>query len=236
MAYAQRDSTQLHFDVHGPDDGPAVLAIAPGGMRSEASRWGAAPFDPRVGLPDHRVIAMDQRNAGRSRGPIEADHGWATHTADQLAVLDHLGIDEVSVIGMCIGGPYALRLVQAAPDRVRSAVLLQPIGLHENREAFHRMFDAWREEVAPAHPEADAARWQAYRSAMFGGDFLFGASRDDARACAAPVLLLRGDDLYHPGPVSDELAEILPTVTYVERWKHDDLREHTAQIIRSFLS
>ena len=39
----------------------------------------------------YRVMAMDQRNAGRSRSAIAADHGWHTYAADHLALMDHLG-------------------------------------------------------------------------------------------------------------------------------------------------
>ena len=38
-----------------------------------------------------------------------------------LALLDHLGIDRFHVAGMCIGGPYIMGLIQAAPQRVFEA-------------------------------------------------------------------------------------------------------------------
>ena len=47
-----------------------------------------------------RVIAMDQRNAGESRGPISGNDGWHTYTADQLALMDHLGVGCFHVVGV----------------------------------------------------------------------------------------------------------------------------------------
>jgi pimeloyl-ACP methyl ester carboxylesterase len=39
----------------------------------------------------YQMIAMDQRNAGRSAGPLEAGDPWGAYAAGHLAVMDHLG-------------------------------------------------------------------------------------------------------------------------------------------------
>ena len=57
---------------------------------------------------------------------------------DQLALLDHLGIERFHVAGMCIGGSFIMELIEAAPERVASAVMLQPIGFEGNRQAYFR--------------------------------------------------------------------------------------------------
>jgi hypothetical protein len=46
----------------------------------------------------HRVIVMDQRNAGASTAPVTGEESWATYTADHLALPDHLGVDEFAVL------------------------------------------------------------------------------------------------------------------------------------------
>src|SRR6516162_3465335 len=136
-----RGETSLHYEVSG--DGFPLLLFAPGGMRSSIALWARAPFDPIRELSSKfRVIAMDQRNAGRSRGPIEPTDGWATYTSDHVALLDALGVARCHVLGMCIGSAFCLSLAVRAPERVVAAVLEQPIGLSEsNREVFHQMFD-----------------------------------------------------------------------------------------------
>ncbi len=96
---------------------------------------------------------MDQRNAGQSSARVSPTDGWHVFTEDQLALMDHVGANRFHVAGMCIGGPYALGLIQAAPERVASAVLFQTIGLSDNRQAFYEMFDGWTAEQHPAHPE-----------------------------------------------------------------------------------
>ena len=44
---------------------------------------------------------MDQRNAGRSRGPLPLEDPWGAFVGDQLGLMDHLGIDRFLVIGCC---------------------------------------------------------------------------------------------------------------------------------------
>lgn len=234
MAIFERDGAQIHYEVRG--EGPPVLLIAPGGMRSSRAAWQRSPWDPMALADRFRVIAMDQRNAGASTAPICGDDGWSTYTADQMGLLDHLGIERFGVVGMCIGGPYIMGLVRAAPERVAAAVLMQPIGLQGNRKAFFDLFDAWAEELRDAHPEADPGAWESFRNNMFGGDFMFGASRDDVAACRAPLLVLMGNDLYHPQSISRAVAELAPRATLIERWKEPDHLEATDQAIRSFLT
>src|SRR5688500_12783986 len=123
-------------------------------MRSTIERWGGAPWDPRTELAaDFRVIAMDQSNAGQSSAPVRSGDGWDTYAADHVALLDELRIDQCHVLGGCIGGAFCLSLIRAASERVRAAVLQQPIGLGgENRYAFHELFDGWAEELRKRLP------------------------------------------------------------------------------------
>ena len=106
-------------------------------MKSSLDFWQNTPWDPRKELfQKYRVIAMDQRNAGRSVAPVTAEDGWQCYIEDQIGLVDHLGIDKFNVAGMCIGGPYCLGIIDAVPSRVISATIFQTIGLDGNREAF----------------------------------------------------------------------------------------------------
>jgi pimeloyl-ACP methyl ester carboxylesterase len=139
------------------------------------------------------------------------------------------------VIGGCIGGPYCIGLMQAAPDRVAAAVLQQTIGASDNRQAFYEMFDGWAREIAADHPVANAETWRAFRSRMYDGDFLFNVDRDFIRGCEIPMLVLMGDDLYHPQTTSREVAALAPNAELVERWKEADLVRATVTRVRNFL-
>jgi pimeloyl-ACP methyl ester carboxylesterase len=235
MAQLEIGPVTLHYDIEG--DGFPVLLIAPGGMRSANDIWNRMPWNPRTALRDHyRVIGMDQRNAGRSTAPISAADSWATYTADQLALLDHLQIESCHVIGMCIGGPYIMGLLHAAPERFASAVLLQPVGVDGSNDALMEMFNAWANELAPTHTEATPADWQAFGNNMYGGDFILSVDRAEVAACPTPMLVFMGDDVYHPQKTSRELVSLAPNATLIERWKDDDLLPETDKAIKQFLA
>jgi pimeloyl-ACP methyl ester carboxylesterase len=235
MASFEHAGAELHYDVHG--EGFPVLLIAPGGMRSAAPFWENTPWNPIEDWRDgYRVIAMDQRNAGRSRGPVSADDGWQTYTGDQLALMDHLGCERFHVAGMCIGGPYAFGLMAAAPDRVASAVLFQPIGLEDNRQAFHEMFDNWADTLRSDFPQVSDADWRSFRSNMYDGDeILFNVGREFLKTCENPLIVLCGRDLYHPESTSREIAALAPNVEFVEEWKEGAARQAARAQVRAFL-
>src|SRR6201995_1756245 len=160
MPVLRRPDGEIHYQEYG--QGYPILLFAPGGMRSRAEMGHAPAGGPPGPWSDwtqslaghYRVIAMDQRNAGASRTAIEADHGWHTYAADHLALMDHLGFDKFHVLGGCIGGSFCLKAVEAAPKRVRSAVLQNPIGLHpEHRAYFPESHAEWSREQRAARPE-----------------------------------------------------------------------------------
>ena len=218
MAYFNSGDVSIYYEVHG--EGFPVLLIAPGGMRSTIELWQDGPFNPVETLAeDFQVIAMDQRNAGRSTAPVSGSDGWSTYTADQIGLLDHLGIDKAHLMGACIGGPYVLGFIQAAPDRVAAAILQQSIGYDGDREIFYAMFQGWADAIAGDHPEADEDAWRSFRSNMYDGDFDFNVGRDFVRSCTTPLLVLMGDDAYHPQTISREIAASAPNAQLIERWK-----------------
>ena len=235
MPMFESGALRLHYEEAG--SGFPILLFAPGGMKSAIPFWEMVAWDPVGTLSQHyRVITMDQRNAGRSTAPITADDGWHSYAADHIALLDHLGIERAHVLGVCIGGPYCLGAIEAAPTRIAAAVLQQPIGLEDNREAFHQMFDSWADELRPERPEVDAAAWSPFRERMYGGDFVFNVSRDFVSACATPMLVLMGNDLYHPQSTSREIAALAPNATLVEQWKEPEDAEATQRAVLDFLA
>ena len=225
----------LYYEEAG--EGFPVLLIAPGGMKSAIPVWGNAPFNPQSEWADEfRVIAMDQRNAGRSSGPVHADHGWQTYTEDQLALLDALGVDRFIVAGMCIGGPYALGLAQAAPERVAGAVLFQPIGLTDNRDVFYAMYDGWREELEGRRDDVSDEAWRGLRENMYGGDrCLFNVGQQEIEAIETPLLVLMGNDIYHPQESSREVVAYAPNATLIEQWKEPESVGEAKTATREFL-
>lgn len=236
MPTFERGDISLYYEEQG--SGFPLLLIAPGGMRSSVGFWQGTPWNPIEHLSDdYRVIAMDQRNAGKSSGPISGSDGWRTYRDDQLALLDHLGVDRFHVAGMCIGGPYIMGLIEAAPDRVASGVVFQTIGLDDNRDAFYEMFDDWAKELRASHPEVSDDGWRSFRENMYGGDgFLFNVGEDFVSTVQTPLLVLLGNDLYHPESSSRTLARLAPNATLVEDWIPSEHHGAAKDAVASFLA
>lgn len=227
----------LYTEVHGT--GFPVLLIAPGGMKSAIPLWNNAPYNPIRYWSENgfRVIAMDQRNAGQSSGPVNAGHGWETFMDDQLAVLDHLAIDKFIAAGMCIGGSYVMQLLHRQPDRAVGGVLFQTIGLDQNRDAFYQMYDGWASALAPTRADVSPADWAGLRSNMYDSEqFLFCVAEKDLPAIQAPVLVLQGNDLYHPASASRIVATGVPRGKLIEAWKSGPDIEIAQQQTLKFLS
>jgi pimeloyl-ACP methyl ester carboxylesterase len=235
MPTFEQGSLELYYEVYG--EGFPVLLFAPGGMRSAIDFWTGDSWNVIDALTPHfQVIAMDQRNAGKSHAPIAGSDGWHSYAEDHVALLDHLDAERCHVLGGCIGGPYCFGVVQAAPDRVASAVLQQTIGYDgENRQAFYDMFDSWAQALRADFPDVSDEAWSQFRSNMYDGDFVFNVSRDFVRACQTPLLILKGDDLYHPAVTSLEIAELAPNAELVEDWKGEANAARTAETVVRFL-
>jgi pimeloyl-ACP methyl ester carboxylesterase len=232
-----RNEVTIAYEVHG--EGAALLLFAPGGMRSATAIWSRAPYNPSTEFASQfRVITVDQRNAGSSRAPVTANDGWHSYTDDHVALLDELEIERCQVLGMCIGCTFTLGLIARAPERISAAVLQQPIGLSDsNRPVFYELFDGWASELLQSRSELSPEALASFRERMFGGDaFTYGVSREVVARCPVPLLVLRGNDVYHPAPTSEEIARIAPRAELVREWKTgDDLPKAIARV-RAFLA
>jgi pimeloyl-ACP methyl ester carboxylesterase len=237
MPVYEADEVRINYEVSG--NGPPVLLIAPGGLDSNISKWAISPWHPVERLQSQfTVVAMDQRNSGGSFAPVGPEQGWNDHLADQLGLLDHLGIERCHMLGMCIGGPYIANAMKRAPERVASAVLLQPVGINDgNRRDFYEISNAFVQGLAAStHPDVPSQTWQSYLDNMWGGEFLLTASDDEVAAMLTPMLIFMGDDNYHPQWTSRRIAKLAPNAELVEQWKDPALISQVHDQIVGFLS
>ena len=224
----------IYYETWG--DGFPLLLFAPGGMRSAINFWKRSPWNPIEHLKsDFRVIAMDQRNAGRSSAPINRNDGWHSYTDDHLALLDHLGIKNCHLMGGCIGGPYCFGLIERAGDRISGAVIQQTIGLDNNRQAFYEMFDSWAVEILKKDKSINLSVMNQFRSNMYDGEFLFNVDSEFIANCPVPLLVLMGNDLYHPQSISRKIANLAPRAQLLEHWKEPENIVMTIKAVTDFL-
>src|SRR5215471_12173850 len=128
-SFYQKGNVRIAYREAG--SGFPLLCVPGGGLNSRMGGWPTAVFNaPEVFKNDFRCITMDQRNAigGESTGPVPVDNPWDAFADDQLGLMDHLGIRQFFFFGNCIGGSFAMKLMERAPDRVVAAIMSQPIG------------------------------------------------------------------------------------------------------------
>jgi len=239
----KRDDAEIYYEVHGK--GFPLLLFAPGGLRSALTYWRVgiadpskppAWMDPMTALADtFTVVGMDQRNAGASRGKVRASDGWHTYAGDHLALMDHLGFKRFHVMGGCIGGTYCLTLCKMAPDRVASAVLQNPIGLHENRDTWEAAVNGFQEKMLAQDASLTPEIIQSFGRNMFGRDFVFSVDRDFVRGCKTPLYLQPGTDKPHPAQTSAEIAALAPDIEVQTDWRGPEHLRESIRRVRAFL-
>ena len=225
-------------------NGFPLLATPGGGLNSRIGNWPNAVINIMEEFKnDFRVISMDQRNAngGESSGPIPVDAPWDAFAEDQLGVMDHLGIERFFFFGNCIGGPFALKLMQRAPRRVAAAILSQPVG-HKPDEPdymYESGRDIWAKEFRQRRPDVPMATIETYLHNLYRvqPDFVYSVSRGFATSCETPMLVLPDDVTAHPLQVSIDIASLAPNAEItVFPWKEPpELKARTIARARTFL-
>ncbi len=236
MPVFQRGDVSIYYEEHGV--GYPLLLLPPGGMNATISVWSRSAFDAvEIFRSYFRVIALDERNAGRSAGPLDMEDPWGGYADDQLGLLDYLGIDKFHVLGCCIGCSYALQLMKRAPERVVSAVLEQPIGIDEaNRQVLPNTWVEWANQLVQKRTDLDMTTLEAFGRRMWSGDFVLSVSREFVKSCTTPMLVLPGIDLVHPKAIGLEVASLAPNSELLEEWKEPpELIPNAVERVRSFL-
>lgn len=190
----------------------------PGGRR--AQYWsGGADDGPLVvflhGCPDTRRAAMTGHEAARAAGvrllavnrpgygTSEVHESTQSSVADDLmCVAGHVGADEVALLGMSIGGSYAVTAAARHPGRVRALGLVatqfgrsEPGSVADVVTRFRPDFERYAADVAPHDPDdaALAARW---RGALPPDDAALLTALPDAEVAAAAREALAQHDGY----------------------------------------
>eukprot|EP01034_Spumella_vulgaris_P020378 gene20378-26109_t len=111
------DGQPLHYVDQG--SGPAVLL-------GQSYLWDQHMWAPQIAAlsQQYRVIVPELWGHGES-GPLPAQTRTLDDLAHQaLALLDHLEIAQVNLVGLSVGGMWAAPLALLAPERVNSLVLM----------------------------------------------------------------------------------------------------------------
>jgi pimeloyl-ACP methyl ester carboxylesterase len=240
--FYEKSNVRIRYAEIG--SGFPLLATPGGGLNSRMSNWPTAVINIVDEFKnDFRVITMDQRNAtnGGSNGPVPVDNPWDAFADDQLGVMDHLGIRQFFFFGNCIGGPFAMKLMERAPQRVVAAILSQPVGHRPDKPdyMYESGRDVWAKEFLERRPDVSMATIEQYLYNLYRvqPDFVYSVSRDFAKSCQTPMLVLPDDIVAHPLQVSIDIASLAPNAEIaVFPWKEPpDLKARTISRVRTFL-
>jgi pimeloyl-ACP methyl ester carboxylesterase len=240
--FYEKGNVRIRYQEVG--SGFPLLATPGGGLNSRISNWPTAVINTMEEFKnDFRVIVMDQRNAtgGESTGPVPVDDPWNAFADDQLGLMDHLGIRQFFFFGNCIGGSYALKLMERAPDRIVAGVLSQPIGHRpENPDVMYDLSrDVWAKEFRTKRPDVSMETLEKYFHNLYRvrPDFVYSVSRDFARSCQTPMLVLPDDTPAHAYQAAIDVASLAPNADIsVYPWKDPpELKARTIKRVRSFL-
>jgi pimeloyl-ACP methyl ester carboxylesterase len=94
--------------------------LAAHGITANSRSWG--PVARELG-GRAQLVAADLRGRGQSH-ELPGPFGMASHAADLLAVLDHLGAERAVLAGHSMGAYVVARLGAEHPDRLEAAVLV----------------------------------------------------------------------------------------------------------------
>lgn len=122
MARAIINGLDVYYQVRG---GGTPLLFIHGGFGGISSTLSPNDHDWAEGLTDrYAFVQYDRRCAGRSAYP-ETGYDMDALAADARALLDHLGLSRVFVMGDSAGGPIALTFALTHPEMTRGLVLAE---------------------------------------------------------------------------------------------------------------
>jgi pimeloyl-ACP methyl ester carboxylesterase len=200
--YADIHGLRMFYESRGtPRAGTVPLVLLHGAMSATGTSFGPLPD---LLARDRQVIAVEQQGHGRT-ADIDRPLSVSALAEDTLALLTHLGIDQVDLFGYSLGAGIAVHMLTTEPQAVRRAVLasvaFDPDGLHPGmREPppaqpdgspgndLQRRFEEEYRRLAP-----DPDNWPAL-GAKLAAMRMPSVSEETIKAIDKPILLIAGDN------------------------------------------
>ncbi len=120
------DTVVLHgHDLSYVDSGSGPVVLFIHGILGSQRQWShlVDAMDD-----DHRLVVPDLFGHGESAKP-HGDYSLSSHAATMRDLLDHLGIERVTLVGHSLGGGIAMQFFYLFPERVERIVLVSSGGL-----------------------------------------------------------------------------------------------------------
>jgi pimeloyl-ACP methyl ester carboxylesterase len=203
---------ELYYEEFGSGN-PLLLLHGFGGC---SQNW--HPFAAELSK-HHRLIVVDLRGHGHSTNPENTfTHKQAAN--DIFLLLDKLGIDQFSAMGMSTGGMILLHMASSQPGRIRSMVLISATTHFPNeaRAIMRRAsFNTMPEEVLTMYKECAKRGEQQIRALIKQFNALsenyddMNFSPQDLSGITARTLVVHGErDHFFPVEIAETISGSIP--------------------------
>lgn len=197
--YVPVGDLNVYYETYG--EGGTPLLLLHGGLFDIEQQW--APLLPGLSA-DRRVIALDLQGHGRTND-IDRPLAFPALAEDVVAVLRHLGLEQVDVFGFSLGGAVAVELAVHHPELVRKLVVSSTSFARdgERGENTQAVIDMTVDMIAGTpmeqiylakSPHPDREHLQTLLDKIGGiMEHSTGWSEDQIRGIPAPTLITVGD-------------------------------------------
>ncbi len=125
MGTLQSGGVAIAFDdIPAPDPDAPVVVLVHGFATNRLENWRRLGWYGAFQRAGRRVVALDLRGHGESGKPHDAAaYGDADMAGDVMALIDHLALGRIDLMGYSMGSHLAIRVALAAPGRIANLVL-----------------------------------------------------------------------------------------------------------------
>jgi proline iminopeptidase len=220
MPVAHLNDTELFYVEVGEGLPCLVMHGGLGGDHSSLHPW----LDPLGDVM--RLVYYDHRGNGRSGRPRSESITFEQLCADADALREHLGFEEIAVLGYSFGGFVALEYALRYPERISHLILLDTaptLDYEEEIEANARRKGATQEQLealdASAEDEAESWRlWKVIEPLYFSTFDVDLAERVMGKTVISVEAADAGDAIIENWDLTPRLGEIsAPTLILVGR-------------------
>jgi 3-oxoadipate enol-lactonase len=116
MAFAHCNGIDIYYERAGQGEPLLFISGSNADLRARPNQFDTILAD------QFELIGYDQRGLGQTAKP-DGEYSMADYANDAAALLDHLGLARVPVVGVSFGGMVAQEFAVRYPQRVRRLVL-----------------------------------------------------------------------------------------------------------------
>ena len=127
---------RIHYDVLGPATGSPVVLVH--GLGGRAEEW--LSFAHYLVKAGYRVYLPDLPGYGRSEKPVDFSYSVPDEAAIVVGFMDAIGLKQVDLGGISMGGWIVQVVATDHPERVRRLMLFDSAGIHEQPAWDTRLF------------------------------------------------------------------------------------------------